>query len=57
MCFLFESMRLSKCVWTPAEQGLPVTSSYSIRADGDTLLLGTGAGVFRKVGAADWPFP
>jgi hypothetical protein len=40
--------------WTLSEEGLPATPSYSIRARGDTLLLGTGVGVFRRVGAADW---
>jgi hypothetical protein len=40
--------------WTPAEEGLPATTSNTIRARGDTLLLGTGAGVFRRIGESPW---
>ena len=41
--------------WTPAAEGLPATSARSIRAHGDSLLLGTAAGVFlRTTASATW---
>lgn len=41
--------------WTGAGEGLPPTTAVSIRAHGDSLLLGTAAGVFlRPDGAATW---
>lgn len=40
--------------WTLAEQGLPAVASYHLRARGDTLLLGTGGGVYRRIGGGDW---
>ena len=40
--------------WTGAEEGLPATSSFSIRAQGDRLLLGTQAGVYTRTPATPW---
>lgn len=41
--------------WTLAEEGLPATPAFSIRARGDSLLLGTGAGVYlRTVDQPTW---
>ena len=41
--------------WTLAEEGLPLTTATTIRARGDSLLLGTGAGVFlRTVADPTW---
>jgi ligand-binding sensor domain-containing protein len=41
--------------WSPAGEGLPATTAVSIRAHGDSLLLGTTDGVFlRPDGASAW---
>ena len=37
--------------WTEAAEGLPPTTAYTIAAHGDSLLLGTGAGVFVRTAA------
>lgn len=41
--------------WTLAEEGLPATPAYTLAARGDSLLLGTGAGVYlRTVAQPTW---
>ena len=40
--------------WTGAEEGLLADSSFSIRAQGDRLLVGTNGGVFTRTSATPW---